>query len=142
VLKDGRRVDVRVDHAIGSVQNPLSDAQLEAKFAALVVPVLGAGPLRRDHQPPAALAWPAADMRTFVALCRPEPSKYPNDLPPLRIGILNGDDIGHEIVPASVAIAAPPPNCTASPSTGSRCPSAPARSKRTATRCRRKRWTR
>ncbi len=27
-----------------------------------------------------------------------------NNTPPLRIGILNGDDIGHEIVPASVAI--------------------------------------
>ena len=27
-----------------------------------------------------------------------------NNIPPLRIGILNGDDIGHEIVPASVAI--------------------------------------
>jgi 2-methylcitrate dehydratase PrpD len=41
VLTDGRRVHVRVDHAIGSLENPLSDAQLEAKFAALVVPVLG-----------------------------------------------------------------------------------------------------
>src|SRR4051812_48675822 len=42
VLKDGRRIEVRVDHAIGSVENPLSDAQLERKFADLVVPVLGA----------------------------------------------------------------------------------------------------
>ena len=41
-LRDGRRVDVHVEHAIGSLQNPLSDAQLEAKFDSLVVPVLGA----------------------------------------------------------------------------------------------------
>ena len=32
---------MRVDHAIGSLQRPLSDAQLEAKFDALVAPVLG-----------------------------------------------------------------------------------------------------
>ena len=42
VLADGRRVHVRIEHAIGSLQRPLSDAQLEAKFAALVDPVLGA----------------------------------------------------------------------------------------------------
>ena len=45
-----------------------------------------------------------------------------NNTQPLRIGILDGDDIGHEIVPASVEIAAPPPSCTASRSTGSPLP--------------------
>ena len=39
---DGRRVHVRIEHAIGSLQRPLTDAQLDAKFAALVDPVLGA----------------------------------------------------------------------------------------------------
>ena len=37
---------------------------------------------------------------------------------------------------------APPPSCTASPSTGSRCRSAARALTRTATRCRPKRWTR
>jgi 2-methylcitrate dehydratase PrpD len=42
VLTDGRREHVRVDHAIGSLQRPMSDAMLEAKFHALADPVLGA----------------------------------------------------------------------------------------------------
>ena len=36
VLADGQRVHLRIEHAIGSLQRPLSDAQLDAKFAALV----------------------------------------------------------------------------------------------------------
>jgi 2-methylcitrate dehydratase PrpD len=70
VLKDGRRIEVRVDHAIGSVENPLSDAQLEAKFAALVTPVLGAercGAITNHWRGLAGIA----DIGTFVALCRP-----------------------------------------------------------------------
>jgi len=42
VLTDGRRVQVRVEHAIGSLQNPMTDAQLEAKFHGLSDAVLGA----------------------------------------------------------------------------------------------------
>jgi 2-methylcitrate dehydratase PrpD len=42
-LRDGRSVHVRVDHAIGSLERPLSDAQLEAKFQALADPVIGGG---------------------------------------------------------------------------------------------------
>jgi 2-methylcitrate dehydratase PrpD len=42
VLTDGRRVHVFVEHAIGSLQNPMSDAQLEAKFHGLADPILGA----------------------------------------------------------------------------------------------------
>lgn len=69
VLKDGRRVDVRVEHAIGSLHNPLTDAQLEAKFHALVDPVLGgarAGEITRA-------CWSLGnlpDMRELAALCR------------------------------------------------------------------------
>ncbi|RYY58499.1 MAG: MmgE/PrpD family protein, partial [Comamonadaceae bacterium] len=70
VLKDGRRIEVRVDHAIGSMQNPLSDAQLEAKFSALVVPVLG-----QDRCAAIGNHWRSlaglADIRDLVALCRP-----------------------------------------------------------------------
>jgi 2-methylcitrate dehydratase PrpD len=43
VLLDGSRVHVRVDHAIGSLQNPMTDAKLTAKFHALGDGVLGAG---------------------------------------------------------------------------------------------------
>lgn len=43
VLLDGRRVHVFVEHAIGSLQNPMSDSQLEAKFQDLSDPVLGSG---------------------------------------------------------------------------------------------------
>jgi 2-methylcitrate dehydratase PrpD len=41
VLTDGRRVHVFVEHAIGSLQNPMTDAQLEAKFHGLSDAVLG-----------------------------------------------------------------------------------------------------
>ena len=40
---DGRRLHLFVEHAIGSMQRPLSDADLERKFHRLVDPVLGAG---------------------------------------------------------------------------------------------------
>ena len=41
VLKDGQRVHVFVERAIGSLQNPMTDANLEAKFHGLSDPVLG-----------------------------------------------------------------------------------------------------
>jgi 2-methylcitrate dehydratase PrpD len=40
-LKDGTTVHVRVDHAIGSLQRPMSDADLVAKFSAMSDPILG-----------------------------------------------------------------------------------------------------
>ncbi|HZH08328.1 MAG TPA: MmgE/PrpD family protein, partial [Lautropia sp.] len=41
ILRDGRREHVFVEHAIGSLENPLSDRQLEEKFEALAEPVIG-----------------------------------------------------------------------------------------------------
>jgi len=41
VLRDGRRVHVRVDHAVGSLERPMSDAALEDKFRIQAGPVLG-----------------------------------------------------------------------------------------------------
>lgn len=70
VLKDGSRVHVRVDNAIGSLQNPLSDAQLEAKFSALVVPVLGEGRAKAITEPCWSLA-ALPNVQTLTALCRP-----------------------------------------------------------------------
>jgi hypothetical protein len=43
VLKDGRSVHVFVEHAIGSMQRPLSDRQLEEKLRSLSDPVIGDG---------------------------------------------------------------------------------------------------
>jgi 2-methylcitrate dehydratase PrpD len=68
VLKDGRRVEVRVDHAIGSMQKPLSEAQLQAKFNDLVVPVLGQERADRITAQCRALAT-LADVRGLTALC-------------------------------------------------------------------------
>ena len=42
VLRDGQRVHVFVEHAIGSLQRPMSDAALDAKFAGQAEPILGA----------------------------------------------------------------------------------------------------
>ena len=41
ILKDGRKAHVFVDHAIGSLERPMSDADLEAKFHSLADPVIG-----------------------------------------------------------------------------------------------------
>jgi 2-methylcitrate dehydratase PrpD len=42
VLTDGRRIHVFVEHAIGSLANPMTDAHLEAKFRGMADAVLGA----------------------------------------------------------------------------------------------------
>ncbi len=69
-LRDGRCVHVFVEHAIGSLQRPMSDGALEAKFHALADPVLGA---ERAARLIAAL-WQTgerANLRELVALARP-----------------------------------------------------------------------
>jgi len=70
VLKDGRRIDVNVDHAIGSLENPLSDGQLEGKFTHLVAPVLGGARVRDITRE----CWQLAtlpNVLSLTALCRP-----------------------------------------------------------------------
>jgi 2-methylcitrate dehydratase PrpD len=69
-LRDGRSVEVRVDHAIGSLHNPLSDAQIEVKFGALVTPVLGEARSRAITGHWRTLA-SLPDIRALTALCRP-----------------------------------------------------------------------
>ncbi len=41
-LSDGRRVEIKIDHATGSLERPMSDTALEGKFHSLADPVLGA----------------------------------------------------------------------------------------------------
>ena len=70
VLKDGRRVHVFVEHAIGSLQNPMTDAMLEAKFRNLSDSVLGAGKTSELI----TACWSlekTADVRSLTALARP-----------------------------------------------------------------------
>lgn len=38
---DGRKFDVKIDHATGSIENPMKDEALKKKFMNLVTPVLG-----------------------------------------------------------------------------------------------------
>ena len=70
VLFDGRRVHVRVDNAIGSLERPLSDAQLEVKFSALVSPVMGAQSASAITQACRTFA-SIRNVRELTALCRP-----------------------------------------------------------------------
>ncbi|MCE2949535.1 MAG: MmgE/PrpD family protein [bacterium] len=42
LLADGRRFEARIEHATGSVVNPMTDAALDAKFLALATRTLGA----------------------------------------------------------------------------------------------------
>jgi 2-methylcitrate dehydratase PrpD len=70
VLSDGRRVHVFVEHAIGSLQNPMSDVQLEAKFHGLSDPVLGATQTAELLKACWAIG-AAGDLQTLTRLARP-----------------------------------------------------------------------
>jgi 2-methylcitrate dehydratase PrpD len=67
---DGRREEVRVEHAIGSLERPLSERQLDDKFASLVEPVLGAARVGAIAHACRRLA-ELDDVRTLTALTRP-----------------------------------------------------------------------
>jgi len=70
VLADGQRVHVFVEHAIGSLANPMTDAQLEAKFRGMSDGVLGAARCSELIQS----CWgvgAAPDLRTLVRLATP-----------------------------------------------------------------------
>jgi 2-methylcitrate dehydratase PrpD len=68
-LRDGRTVDLSIDHAIGSMERPLSDEALEAKFAGLVTPVLGSSRAREITGQWRTLAG-LPDVGALTALCR------------------------------------------------------------------------
>jgi 2-methylcitrate dehydratase PrpD len=70
VLHDGRRVQVFVEHAIGSLQNPMSDAQLESKFHGLSDPVLGQTRSQALVQACRALSQ-ASEVRSLARLAQP-----------------------------------------------------------------------
>ena len=69
-MHDGRVHHLFVEHALGSMQKPLTDQMLEAKFHSLVDPVLGTAKARALI----AACWglgAASDVRALVALARP-----------------------------------------------------------------------
>ena len=67
IVAGGQSHKMHIDHASGTAANPMSDAQIEAKFLANAAPVIGAERARR------AVEWIAAletqtDMRDLIAL--------------------------------------------------------------------------
>jgi 2-methylcitrate dehydratase PrpD len=67
IVTNGQRHDVHVAHASGTAANPMSDAQIEAKFLANAAPLIGPERTRR------AVEWVAAletqtDVRDLIAL--------------------------------------------------------------------------
>jgi 2-methylcitrate dehydratase PrpD len=70
VLRDGRREHVFVEHAIGSLERPMTDADLEGKFRTLAEPVLGARRVGRLLQACWALG-SAPDVSTLISEARP-----------------------------------------------------------------------
>jgi 2-methylcitrate dehydratase PrpD len=70
VLTNGERVHVFVEHAIGSLQRPLSDAQIDAKFHLMGDPVLGAGGIAQLIAAARDIG-NATDVRALAALGQP-----------------------------------------------------------------------
>ena len=70
VMQDGSRVHVRVEHAIGSLQNPMTDTQLEAKFHGLSDAVIGTAQTANLIQAAWALG-DAPSVQALVAFARP-----------------------------------------------------------------------
>ena len=66
---DGRSLHVFVEHAIGSLLNPMSDADLQRKFHGLVDPILGARRAQGLIEHCSDLA-ARADVRTLAASTR------------------------------------------------------------------------
>lgn len=65
-LKGGRTVETFVEHAIGSVDRPMTDADLESKFRGLANPVLGAAATDRLI----ALCWKAEGLKDIAEVAR------------------------------------------------------------------------
>ena len=70
MLRDGSCQHLGIEHAIGSIEKPMSDAALDAKFTEQAAPILGAertagliAACRRVGSLP--------DVRELVALARP-----------------------------------------------------------------------
>jgi 2-methylcitrate dehydratase PrpD len=70
-LKNGEKIHLFIKNAIGSVENPMSDAHLEQKFTGLAEPVIGK---EKTRQLISAL-WKlgqASDLKQIIQLCTPD----------------------------------------------------------------------
>jgi 2-methylcitrate dehydratase PrpD len=77
---DGRELKLFIEHAIGSVEKPMSHAQLQAKFVGQSEPVLGATKAARAWDLSMGIAQ-YGDLREFFAACTPD---QPRSGSPLR----------------------------------------------------------
>ena len=66
VLKDGRTLEKYVEHAVGSKEVPMTNAQLEAKFRGLADDILGA----QQSAKLLALTWSIAELPDAAEICR------------------------------------------------------------------------
>jgi len=71
ILRDGRRIRIVVEHAVGSLHRPMDDAALGAKFGGLVEPVLGAA-RTAELLAAARTIGTQPDVRAFCRLACPE----------------------------------------------------------------------
>ena len=70
ILKNGEEIAIFVKNAIGSVDNPMSDAQLEQKFSNLAEPVIG----KEKTRELISALWnlgQAQDLKHILSLCKP-----------------------------------------------------------------------
>ena len=65
-LKDGRKLEKYIEHAIGSREVPMTNEQLEAKFRGLVDDILGA----QQSAELLALAWNIEGLKDAAEICR------------------------------------------------------------------------
>ena len=65
-LNDGRKLEKYIEHAVGSVKNPMSDAELERKFAGLADGVLPADQAKRVMK----LCWNIASLPDAGAIAK------------------------------------------------------------------------
>ena len=65
-LADGRRLTKRVDYPLGHAKNPLKDSQVEEKFTALVLPILG----KRRAKKIVDLVWMLDEAKSIDELMR------------------------------------------------------------------------
>jgi 2-methylcitrate dehydratase PrpD len=65
-LQDGRRLEKFIEHALGSAKNPMTDAQLEAKFSGLAEGILPAARVRQIMD----LCWGVEKLADAAAIAR------------------------------------------------------------------------
>jgi 2-methylcitrate dehydratase PrpD len=65
-LQDGGRLEKHVEHAVGSAKNPMTDAQLEAKFSGLAEGILPAERIRQTME----LCWGIEKLPDAAAIAR------------------------------------------------------------------------